>query len=128
MKNNNIQLFEDKKIRTAWDEEQEEWYFSVVDVCEVLAGSDNPRRYWSDLKRKIKKEGSNQLYEEIVQLRMKSKDGKYYKTDVATMEQLLRIIQSIPSPKAEPFKVWLAHVGKERIEETIDNIFYIYDF
>jgi len=120
MKNNNVQLFEDKKIRTAWDEEQEEWYFSVVDVCEVLAGSDNPRRYWSDLKRKIKKEGSNQLYEEIVQLRMKSKDGKYYKTDVATMEQLLRIIQSIPSPKAEPFKAWLAHVGKERIEETID--------
>jgi len=115
----NIQLFEDKRIRTAWDEKNEEWLFSIVDVVEVLTGTDNPRRYWSDLKRKIKAEGS-QLYDEIVQLKMKSSDGKYYKTDVATTEQLLRIIQSIPSPKAEPFKVWLARIGAERIDETID--------
>ncbi len=119
MSNNSIQLFEDKAIRTAWDEEKEEWYFSVVDVVGVLTNSENPRRYWSDLKRKLKMEGS-QLYEKIVQLKMKSSDGKYYKTDVADTEQLLRIIQSIPSPKAEPFKMWLAQVGRERIEETID--------
>lgn len=119
--NNNIQLFEDQAIRTAWDEEQEEWYFSIVDVVAVLTESENPRRYWSDLKRKMKKEeGAIQLYENIVQLKMKSSDGKFYKTDVATTEQLLRIIQSIPSPKAEPFKLWLAQVGRERIEETID--------
>lgn len=118
--NNSMQLFEDKAIRTAWDEETEEWYFSIVDVCEVLTGTENPRRYWSDLKRKLKSEGS-QLYEKIVQLKMKSHtDGKYYKTDVADTEQLLRIIQSIPSPKAEPFKIWLAEVGRELIEETID--------
>ena len=117
---NKIQLFEDKKIRTAWDEEKEEWYFSVVDVVGVLTDSENPRRYWSDLKRKLKVEGADQLYEKIVQLKMKSSDGKYYKTDVATTEQILRIIQSIPSPKAEPFKLWLAQVGKERIDETID--------
>lgn len=117
--NDKIQLFENQQIRTAWDEEKEEWYFSVVDVCGVLSGTDNPRRYWSDLKRKMKKEGS-QLYEKIVQLKMRSSDGKSYKTDVATTEQLLRIIQSIPSPKAEPFKLWLAEVGRERIEETID--------
>lgn len=118
---NNIQLFEDQAIRTAWDEEQEEWYFSIVDVVAVLTESENPRRYWSDLKRKMKKEeGAIQLYENIVQLKMKSSDGKFYKTDVATTEQLLRIIQSIPSPKAEPFKLWLAQVGRERIEETID--------
>lgn len=116
----NIQLFEDKKIRTAWDAEKEEWYFSIVDVCEVLSDTDNPRRYWSDLKRKLKAEGAVELYEKIVQLKMKSSDGKYYKTDVADTEQLLRIIQSIPSPKAEPFKAWLAMVGRERIEETID--------
>ena len=115
-----IQLFEDKKIRTAWDEEQEEWYFSVVDVIAVLTGTENPRRYWSDLKRKLKKEGAVELYEKIVQLKMLSSDGKKYKTDVANTEQLLRIIQSIPSPKAEPFKAWLAMVGRERIEETID--------
>ena len=118
--NNSIQLFEDKRIRTAWDEENEEWYFSVVDVVAVLTGTDNPRRYWSDLKRKLKAEGADQLYEKIVQLKMLSSDGKRYTTDVANTEQLLRIIQSIPSPKAEPFKMWLAQVGRERIEETID--------
>lgn len=118
--NDKIQIFEDKRIRTAWDEEAEEWYFSVVDVVGVLSDSDNPRRYWSDLKRKLKKEGASELYEKIVQLKMRSADGKYYQTDVANVEQLLRIIQSIPSPKAEPFKLWLAQVGRERIEETID--------
>ncbi len=118
--NGSIQLFEDQKIRTAWDAEKEEWYFSIIDVISVLTGTANPRRYWSDLKRKLKAEGANELYEKIVQLKMLSSDGKRYKTDVANTEQLLRIIQSIPSPKAEPFKTWLAMVGKERIEETID--------
>ena len=118
--NSSIQLFEDQKIRTAWDTEKEEWYFSIIDVISVLTGTANPRRYWSDLKRKLKAEGANELYEKIVQLKMLSSDGKRYKTDVANTEQLLRIIQSIPSPKAEPFKAWLAMVGKERIEETID--------
>ena len=118
--NDKIQLFEDKRIRTAWDEEKEEWYFSIVDVCEVLSGTDNPRRYWSDLKRKLKAEGAVELYEKIVQLKMTAPDGKKRLTDVADTEQLLRIIQSIPSPKAEPFKLWLAQVGRERIEETID--------
>ena len=118
--NGSIQLFEDQKIRSAWDAEKEEWYFSIIDVISVLTGTANPRRYWSDLKRKLKAEGANELYEKIVQLKMLSSDGKRYKTDVANTEQLLRIIQSIPSPKAEPFKAWLAMVGKERIEETID--------
>ena len=118
--NGSIQLFEDQKIRTAWDADKEEWYFSIIDVISVLTGTANPRRYWSDLKRKLKTEGANELYEKIVQLKMLSSDGKRYKTDVANTEQLLRIIQSIPSPKAEPFKAWLAMVGKERIEETID--------
>ena len=118
--NSSIQLFEDQKIRTAWDAEKEEWYFSIIDVISVLTGTANPRRYWSDLKRKLKTEGANELYEKIVQLKMLSSDGKRYKTDVTNTEQLLRIIQSIPSPKAEPFKAWLAMVGKERIEETID--------
>ena len=118
--NSSIQLFEDQKIRTAWDAEKEEWYFSIIDVISVLTGTANPRRYWSDLKRKLKAEGANELYEKIVQLKMLSSDGKRYKTDVANTEQLLRIIQSIPSPKAEPFKAWLAMVGNERIEETID--------
>lgn len=95
--------------------------FSIVDVISVLTDSNEPRRYWSDLKRKLKAEGANQLYDNIVQLKMQSpKDGKNYKTDVANTEQLLRIIQSIPSPKAEPFKMWLAEVGRERIDETID--------
>ena len=102
MENKNaIQLFEDQPIRAAWDEEKEEWFFSVVDVCQVLSGTDNPRRYWSALKRKLKAEGS-ELYEKIVQLKMKASDGKKRMTDVADTEQLLRIIQSIPSPKAEP--------------------------
>lgn len=118
--NDKIQIFEDKRIRTAWDEEAEEWYFSVVDVVGVLSESDNPRRYWSDLKRKLKAEGANEVYEKIVQLKMTAPDGKQRLTDVANVEQLLRIIQSIPSPKAEPFKLWLAQVGRERIEETID--------
>ena len=118
--NDKIQLFEDKRIRTAWDEEKEEWYFSIVDVCEVLSETDNPRRYWSDLKRKLKSEGAVEVYEKIVQLKMTASDGKKRLTDVADTEQLLRIIQSIPSPKAEPFKLWLAQVGRERIEETID--------
>ena len=116
---NKIRLFEKNHVRSAWDEEREEWLFSVVDVVAVLTGTDNPRRYWSDLKRKMKVEGS-QLYEKIVQLKMLSADGKRYLTDVANAEQLLRIIQSVPSPKAEPFKLWLAAVGRERIEETID--------
>lgn len=116
----NIQLFENQPIRTAWNEEQEECYFAVVDVIHVLTGSENPRRYWSDLKRKLKSEEATQLYENIVQLKMMSSDGKSYKTDAATTEQLLRIIQSIPSPRAEPVKRWLAQVGRERIEETID--------
>jgi len=116
---NSMQLFESKRIRTEWVEANEEWVFSIVDVIEALTGTDNPRRYWSDLKRKLKAEGS-QLYENIVQLKMLSSDGKRYKTDVANTEQLLRLIQSIPSPKAEPFKMWLAMVGKERIDETID--------
>lgn len=115
----NIKLFQSKQIRTHWDEEKETWYFSVVDVVEVLTDSQNPRRYWSDLKRKLSNEGS-QLYADIVQLKMKSSDGKYYKTDVADTQQLLRIIQSIPSPKAEPFKMWLAKVGYERIQEVGD--------
>lgn len=118
--NSSIQLFEDQKIRTAWDAEKEEWYFSIIDVISVLADTANPRRYWSDLKRKLKIEGAVEVYEKIVQLKLLSPDGKKRLTDVASTEQLLRIIQSIPSPKAEPFKAWLAMVGKERIEETID--------
>ena len=119
VKQNTIKLFEEKKIRTLWDGETEEWYFSVVDVVAVLTDSENPRRYWSDLKRKLVKEGS-QLYEEIVQLKMLSSDGKYYKTDVATAQQLFRLIQSIPSPKAEPFKLWMAQVAAERLEQIQD--------
>lgn len=115
-----IQLFDNQPIRTTWSEENEEWFFSIIDVIRVLTGSENPRRYWSDLKRKLKSEGATQLYENIVQLKMMSSDGKSYKTDAATTEQLLRIIQSIPSPRAEPVKRWLAQVGRERIEETID--------
>ena len=115
-----VQLFENQKIRTVWDEEQEEWYFSVIDVISVLTGTTTPRRYWSDLKRKLKSEGAVEVYEKIVQLKLTASDGKKRLTDVATTEQLLRIIQSIPSPKAEPFKAWLAMAGRERIEETID--------
>ncbi|MEL5898346.1 BRO family protein [Clostridium sporogenes] len=116
---NKIQLFENKKIRTVWDEMEEIWYFSIVDVIDILTESKEPRRYWSDLKIKLKNEG-NETYDKIVQLKMKAADGKMRMTDVADTEQLLRIIQSIPSPKAEPFKMWLARVGSERIDETID--------
>ena len=119
VKQNAIKVFEEKKVRTLWDSDTEEWYFSVVDVVAVLTDSENPRRYWSDLKRKLIKEGS-QLYEEIVQLKMLSSDGKYYKTDVATTQQLFRLIQSIPSPKAEPFKLWMAQVAKERLDQIQD--------
>ena len=120
--NDKIQLFEDKRIRTAWDEEKEEWYFSIVDVVAVLTDQPDQRhaaKYWSVLKTRLKKEGS-ELTTNCSQLKMRSADGKRYNTDVADTEQLLRIIQSIPSPKAEPFKLWLAQVGRERIEETID--------
>ena len=116
---NNIQIFENKKIRTEWDKEKENWYFSIVDAINILTESKEPRRYWSDLKIKLKKEG-NETYDKIVQLKMTAADGKMRLTDVADTEQLLRIIQSIPSPKAEPFKMWLARVGRERIDETID--------
>ena len=116
---NAIKLFEDKKIRTLWDDEQEKWYFSVVDTIEVLTDTDRPRKYWSDLKSKLKKEGS-QLSEKIGQLKMLSSDGKFYKTDVADNEQLFRLIQSVPSPKAEPFKLWLAQVARQRIDEIED--------
>lgn len=122
--NDNIQLFENRRIRTAWDEEREEWYFSVVDVVAVLTDQPDQRgasNYWAKLKQRLKEEGANQLLTNCQQLKMKSpKDSKRYNTDVADTEQLLRIIQSIPSPKAEPFKLWLAQIGRERIEETID--------
>jgi len=117
-----IQLFEDKRIRTAWDEEKEEWYFSIVDVVAVLTDQPDQRhaaKYWSVMKTRLKKEGS-ELPTNCSQLKMRSADGKRYNTDVADTEQLLRIVQAIPSPKAEPFKLWLAQVGRERIEETID--------
>ena len=114
-----LHLFEDKKVRTLWDDEQEKWYFSIVDTIKVLTGSTIPKRYWSDLKKKLTKEGS-QLYEDIVQLKMKSADGKYYKTDVADTEQLFRLIQSISSPRAEPFKLWLAQIASERLDEMQD--------
>lgn len=116
---NAIKIFEEKKVRTVWDSETEECFFSIVDVIAVLTDSDNPRRYWSDLKRKLLKEGS-QLYAKIVQLKIPSSDGKYYKTDVATTEQLFRLIQSVPSPKAEPFKLWMAQIAKERLDEMQD--------
>jgi len=116
----NIKLFESKKVRSHWNEDEEKWYFSVVDVCEILSGSNNPRRYWSDLKIKMAEEGANELYEKIVQLKMEAPDGKMRLTDCADTEGLLRIIQSIPSPKAEPFKLWLAKVGYERMQEIAD--------
>ena len=117
--NDKIQLFEDKRIRTAWDEEKEEWYFSVVDVVAVLTDSVDPAAYWRKLKQRLKAEG-NETVTNCHGLKMTASDGKKRLTDVADTEQLLRIIQSIPSPKAEPFKLWLAQVGRERIEETID--------
>ena len=123
MDNDKLQLFENKTIRTAWDEETEEWYFSVVDVVAVLTEQKTQRgasNYWAKLKQRLKEEGADQLLTNCQQLKMTATDGKKRLTDVATTEQLLRIIQSIPSPKAEPFKLWLAEVGRERIEETID--------
>lgn len=118
-KENAIKLFEQKQVRTHWDEEQQKWYFSVIDVIEILTGSSVPKRYWSDLKKKLTKEGS-QLYEEIVQLKFEASDGKKYATDCLDTQGLLRLIQSVPSPKAEPFKQWLAKVGYERMQEIAD--------
>jgi hypothetical protein len=114
-----IKLFEQTQIRSVWSEEEEKWCFSIVDVVQVLTESTIPKRYWTDLKKKLKLEGS-QLYDNLVQLKMQSSDGKYYKTDVADTEQLFRLIQSVPSKKAEPFKLWLAQVGRERIDEIED--------
>ncbi len=114
-------LFEGNHIRSVWDNEKEEWFFSIIDIIGALTESKNPRRYWSDLKRKMNdEEGAVQLYENIVQLKLESSDGKKYITDVSDMQGIFRIIQSIPSPKAEPFKLWLAEVGKERIDEIVD--------
>lgn len=115
--NKKIKIFEGKRVRTHWDEEKEKWFFSVVDVIEILTESERPRKYWADLKAKLKEEGS-ELSDKIGQLKMLSSDGKYYLTDVADTEQILRLIQSVPSKKAEPFKLWLARVGNERIDET----------
>ena len=116
--NDKIQLFKDKRIRTAWDEEKEEWYFSIIDFISVLTDSKDPTAYWRKLKQRLKAEG-NETVTNCHGLKMTAADGKKRLTDVATTEQLLRLIQSVPSPKAEPFKVWLAEIGKERIEETI---------
>ena len=115
-----IAIFKQQKIRRVWNEEKELWYFSIIDIVKVLTNSTIPRRYWTDLKRKLEKEEGSQLYDKIVQLKLEASDGKKYLTDVADTETLLRIIQSIPSPKAEPLKIWLAKVGYERIEETED--------
>ena len=114
-----IKLFEQKQVRTHWDAESEEWYFSVVDVVEVLTESPSPRKYWSVLKTRLKKEGS-ELATNCSQLKMQAADGKYYKTDCMTTKNILRLVQSIPSPKAEPFKMWLAEVGNERLNEIAD--------
>lgn len=118
-KENAVKIFEHKQVRTHWDEEKELWYISVIDVIEVLTVTDRPRKYWNDLKTKLKKEGS-ELSEKIGQLKMQSSDGKFYKTDVADTEQIFRLIQSIPSPKAEPFKLWLARLASERLDEMQD--------
>lgn len=117
--NKQIAIFQGKNIRRHWDSDKELWYFSVIDVIDTLTGSSIPKRYWSDLKIKLQKEGS-EVYEKIVHLKMQASDGKYYLTDVADTEVMLRIVQSIPSPKAEPFKLWLAQVGYQRLEETAD--------
>jgi DNA-damage-inducible protein D len=114
-----VKLFEEKKVRSQWNDREEKWYFSIVDVVEILTESPNARKYWSVLKTRLKAEGS-QLATNCSQLKMQSADGKFYKTDVADTEQLLRLIQSIPSPKAEPFKQWLAKVGYERMQEIAD--------
>ena len=118
-KENAIKLFQDQRVRVQWNDEQEKWFFSIIDVIEVLTDSPRPRKYWNALKTKLKKEGS-ELSHKLGQLKMQAADGKLRLTDVADTEQLLRLIQSIPSPKAEPFKAWLAKVGYERIEETED--------
>lgn len=118
-KENAIKIFEQKQVRTHWDEEKELWYISVIDVIEALTETDRPRKYWNDLKAKLKKEGS-ELSEKIGQLKMQSADGKFYKTDVADTKQIFRLIQSIPSPKAEPFKLWLAQLASERLDEMQD--------
>lgn len=115
-----IQLFENAKIRVVWDDEQEKYFFSVVDVVQVLTESSMAKRYWTDLKRRLKAEGADQVYAKIVQLKMPAADGKNYLTDAADLEQILRIVQSIPSKKAEPMKRWLAQVGSERIQQMID--------
>jgi len=120
----NIQLFSNQSVRVIWDDEQEKYFFSVVDCIQVLTDSPTPRRYWSDLKRRLSAEGS-ELYAKIVQLKMPSSDGKYYLTDVADTEQLLRIVQSVPSKKAEPFKLWLAEVGRQRIDQLQDPELHI---
>ncbi len=114
-----LQLFEQKQVRSLWNEEEEKWYFSIVDVVGILSESPNPNNYWKVLKNRLKKEGS-QLVTNCNQLKMVSSDGKYYKTDVADTEQLFRLIQTVPSPKAEPFKLWLAQVGSERLDEMQD--------
>lgn len=114
-----LKLFEDKKVRTVWDEEQEKWFLSIVDIVGILTDSPNPNNYWKVLKNRLKKEG-NQSVTNCNQLKMQSTDGKFYKTDVADIEQLFRLIQSIPSPKAEPFKLWLAEVARERLDEMED--------
>lgn len=119
MKNSRIQIFNDRKVRTVWDSDGEKWYFSVVDTVGALTDSDNPRRYLSDLKRKLKAEGS-EVYEKIVQLKLAAADGKMRLTDVADQQQLFRIIQSIPSPKAEPFKQWMAQVASNRLDQMQD--------
>lgn len=118
-KNKAIKLFENKKVRVEWDSDKEEYYFSIVDVIDILTNSPRPRKYWNNLKTKLRNEGSK-LSENIGQLKMIASDGKKYITDVADTKQLLRLIQSIPSKKAEPFKLWLAKVGNERINETSD--------
>ncbi len=118
-KKNDIKIFEDKKVRTFWDSEHEKWYFSIIDVIEVLTDSPRPRKYWNALKTKLKAEGS-ELSHKLGQLKMQSTDGKFYLTDVADTEQLFRLVQSIPSPKAEPFKQWLAQVAAERLDEMQD--------
>ena len=114
-----IKLFEEKQVRSLWNEEDEKWFISIVDVIEILTGTDRPRKYWSELKARLKKEGS-ELSEKIGQLKMPAEDGKMRITDVADTEQLFRLIQSIPSPKAEPFKLWLAKVASERLDEMQD--------
>jgi hypothetical protein len=118
-KQNEIKIFEDKKVRTLWDADQEKWYFSIIDVIEILTGSPRPRKYWNALKTKLKAEGS-ELSHNLGQLKMAAEDGKMRMTDVADTERLFRLIQSIPSPKAEPFKLWLAQIASERLDEMQD--------